>query len=319
MQRQILGQTGLEVSWLGLGGHLFPSYPVTYYPGFYGRRFMEHEAESIRRDVIETALNHGINLLAADFDFEARALGRILRDLHVRDQVIITSVIDFQPDPDRAFAWTELEAKIDLLLTNLRTDRLELPQIRVSDRLLSSGLLEDLVGAFAIMKAKGKIVAPIYYSGDNDLQVLSIGLQRGWFPVVMKAFGLLNPRPLEILMPEVIRANAGFIGIVPFQKGWLFDCGREAGLSPAHTARLGLRWLADQPGVSSILFGVAGSEEIRENVQAVSQQLSDRHFQQGLARLTRTSTYQRFLDQVERLAPHLAFDWRDIEAAACAD
>ena len=41
MELRPLGDTGLKVSPIGLGGHLFPQNARDYYPGFYGRRIIE--------------------------------------------------------------------------------------------------------------------------------------------------------------------------------------------------------------------------------------------------------------------------------------
>ncbi|MEW6263508.1 MAG: aldo/keto reductase [Thermodesulfobacteriota bacterium] len=316
--RRSLGSTGLEVSILGLGGHVFPVQARDYYESFYGRRFFNNEAWSQRREIVAAALEAGLNLLAVDFDFEARAVGRILKETGGRDGVFITAVIDFRPVPGEAIKWSDLEDSIDRMLTSLQTERLELPQIRVTDRYLEMGLIEDMIPTLARLVEKGKILAPVFYGGDSDLKVLTAGLEKRQFPVVARAWGWLNPTVRDYLLPAVVTARAGFIGFVPFQKGWLFDCGREAGLSPADVARFGLSWALFQPGVTSVLCGAAGAGEIKFNARTAVAGLDSSFLEEMAGRLSATRTYGRFLSLVRQTAPHLVHDWRGIREACAA-
>ncbi len=310
MEKRLLGNTGIEVSVIGLGGHIFPSEPTEYYDGFYGRRILEEEALAVRRSVVETALSAGINLLAADFDFEASALGRILEELGARNKTIITTVIDFRPAPDQPIQWSELEEGIDCRLSQLRTDRVELPQIRVENRFLEIGLLEELVWRLAGIKDKGKIIAPVFYSSDSDLDVLIAGLEQGLFSVTARALGLLNPMARETLLPYVLTAGAGFLSFVPFQKGWLFDCGAEAGMPATDTVQAGLQWPLAVPGVTAALCGASGSDEVLANVAAVENGSLTWPLDEQIGRLTATKSYDRFIDEIGQHAPHLVHDWR---------
>ena len=308
MRLRRLGSTGLKVSALALGGHLFPSQAQEYYDGFYGRRILEREEYGLRRKVVETALDEGINLLAADFDFEARALGRILKELGARNQVHLTAVLDFRPEPGRLVNWTDLEQSVDRVLSLLDTDHLDLPQIRTADWQMSSDLLADLTGELERLRVKGKIGPPAFYSSDHDLEVLLYGLEQGLFPVVMRAFGLLNPTAAQTLLPAVVQAGAGFIGFVPFQKGWLFDCGAEAGQNEFLTAHTGLSWALSQPGVTALMCGASDPLQIRQNAAAA--RALGQVDPAAVVALTRTKTYETFLERIKDQAPHLAHDWR---------
>jgi len=319
MERRPLGRTGLEVSILGLGGHLFPAGTQTYYPGYFGRRILEEPSLEARRRVIEAALDGGINLFASDFDFEAESLGRVLSEFGAGAEIMVTAVVDFRVEPGRPFHWDDLERKVDHQLILLDRDRLDLPQIRVSDRYLEGGLMFDLLARLEDLQAKGKIGVPAFYAGDHDLAILPTGLDQGWFPVVMKAFGLLNPQAGAKLLPKAVEVGAGFIGFVPFQKGWLFDCGREAGLTAVETARAGLAWALNQTGVASVLAGVSGVEELRQNIRVVQNfSAAKLDLTDTIGRLAGTETYARLMESFRAEAPHLALDWREIEAGVCA-
>jgi aryl-alcohol dehydrogenase-like predicted oxidoreductase len=310
MEKRPLGRTGLEVSIMGLGGHLFPVEAVDYYQSFYGRRVLELEAMETRLPVIEAALTAGINLFAADFDYEVRALGQGLRHFSARDRAVVTAVVDFRLEPDQNVKWAELESSVDHLLTMLESERLELPQIRVSNWYAQCGVLEDLVGVCQDLTLQGKISVPAFYSSDHDLEVLVHGLDKGWFQVVCRALGILNPTAGRDLLPLVASAQAGFIGFIPFQKGWLFDCGREAGLSDRETARAGLGWAWQHTGVTSMLCGSSGPGEVTQNARSAPVSGHRLDWRAALTKLTATEAYDRFIRNITESAPELAFDWR---------
>ena len=74
--RQKLGETGVTVSRLGLGGH-------TFAPRYGG----EDRAE--RRellDIVSTALEEGIDVFDVTADEERQTLGEIVRELDVRNR-----------------------------------------------------------------------------------------------------------------------------------------------------------------------------------------------------------------------------------------
>ena len=312
MEKRYLGRTGLDVSVLALGGHIFPPGAGDYYPGFYGRRIVEDGVFDTRFPVIEAALECGVTLFGADFDYEARALGKALHILNARDRILITAVVDFRIEPGQPVHWDALEQGIDRLLDLLATDHLELPQIRLAGWYQAEGLLDELLGRLDHIREKGKITCPVFYSSDQDIQVLQEGVERGGFDLVARAFGMLNPKAKETLLPLAARRNTGFIGFVPFQKGWLFDCGREAGLSDFDMARAGLAWILLQEGVTSVLTGASGPGEVRQNAQAIEKGASAQWLTAVVKRLAETTAYDRFLAQVKKLAPELAFDWREM-------
>ena len=303
--RRALGSTGLEVSAAGLGGHLFPGPPHAYYQGHYGRRFVESEAAADRRPVIAAALEAGINLFAADFDFEARALGRILRDLGALDRVVLTAPLDFRFEPDREPDARLLIRAVETRRTELGAEILHLPQVRVADW-MPDALLAAMAAELETLAQSGRIASPAYYSGDRDTAVLLRGLAAGLFPVVFRGLSVINPTAGLDVAPRAREAGAGFIGFLPFQKGRLFDIGREAGLTPAETAALGLSWALGPGGADAVLCGAAGPGEVRINAAASGSPFVAGH----LDRLTAAPGYARFLEELRRAEPQLVHDWR---------
>lgn len=319
METRVLGSTGLEVSAIGLGGHLFPEKPVDYYPGFYGRRFLEGEFYEKRLEIIEEALRGGVNLFAADFEYECRALGRALKEIGARDRVLLSTVVEFRPERGARIKWDKLEKEIDRLLVLLNTDRIDLPQIRTADWHVEENILADMAGLLAGLAEKGKIGVPAFYSSDNDVNVLITGLRQGLFKVVLRAMGLLNPTAYLKVLPEVVKADAGFIGFVPFQKGRLFDCGFEAGLGADSIAGAGINWVMDQEGVSGLLCGASNPEELAMNIDRVNNPLPELELKNILAGIIETNAYDAHISELQKEAGHLVLDWRksDPEGLGC--
>ena len=77
--RRKLGETGVTVSRLGLGGH-------TFMPRYGG------EGRAERRellDMVSTALEEGIDVFDVTIDEERQTLGEIVRELDVRDRAFL--------------------------------------------------------------------------------------------------------------------------------------------------------------------------------------------------------------------------------------
>ncbi len=92
MQYRNLGRTGIKVSVVGLGGHEF--HPDSRVAGFGdnkdlavtpGHIFPGFGGEN-RLRIVETALEAGVNLFDLTIDSEKEAMGRILREVDVKDE-----------------------------------------------------------------------------------------------------------------------------------------------------------------------------------------------------------------------------------------
>ena len=184
---------------------------------------------------------------------------------------------------------------------------LSFPQIRL-DNSLTSGALEDLAGFLKGLMQKGKIAAPVYYGGDADRDVLVQGLEKKLLDAVAAPLGPLNPAAARDILPLAEKSGAGFMALVPFQKGLFFDCGREAGLSDRDAARAAWGMLRNHHGLSTALFGVSGPREVRDNLTALAS--AGPPDSEILARFFNTRTYERFISEMKQHAPHLAVDQR---------
>jgi aryl-alcohol dehydrogenase-like predicted oxidoreductase len=128
--------------------------------------------------------------------------------------------------------------------------------------------------------------------------------------VVARALGWLNPSPVRRLLPAVVEQGAGFMAFVPFQKGWLFDLGRQAGVSDEKTARFGLSWALTRPGVTTVLCGAATPDQAAANARAAAWPMTEAEMADVARRLAATEAYAAFYRRIHQAAPQLAVDRR---------
>jgi len=106
--RTTLGNTGVELSRLGLGGH-------TFLPRYGG---MDRADRVELRNIVVTAVEEGINLLDVTLDEERIVGGELLKDLGVRDSVFLTcwlskkltqTAVDMNAEAERALSLLQLD------------------------------------------------------------------------------------------------------------------------------------------------------------------------------------------------------------------
>ncbi len=316
MTRRPLGQTGLKISPLALGANVFPAGGGGWYESYYGRKVREDVADAERRRLIEVALDLGVNLVLTETPPDVAQLGRLIRQngSGLRDRVnLLGLLLDWRPETAAAADGAAFRAELDQLLEVLGTDRLEILNIRLGAAgLLTADFIQMVEHLANDLKLKDKISALSFYSHDRGDEVMLAGVKSGPFDVAYWNFGFLNPLAAWRVLPAAVARGMGFVAFVPFQKGWLFECAREAGLGDRldQVAGAGLRWVLAHPGVSSVAVGVADVAQLEDNARAVSENFS-RDDEDLLKRLTRTEAYEKFLNIVKHDNPALYFDWRE--------
>jgi len=311
-----LGQTGLEISPLALGANVFPAGEGDWYESYYGRKVKEDVADAERRRLIEAALALGVNLMLTETPPDVAQLGRLIEcdGQEFRNKFnLLGLLLDWRPETAAAADGAAFRSELDQLLEVLATDRLEILNIRLgSAGLLTADFKQMVEQLVDELKSQGKITAFSFYSHDRGDEVMLAGVTSGLFDAVYWNFGFLNPVAARRVLPATVEHGLGFVAFVPFQKGWLFACAREAGLEDRlnDVAGAGLRWVLAHPGVSAVAVGVADAAQLEANVRAVSANFSGDD-EDLLKRLIQTPAYEHFLNIVKRDNPALYFDWRD--------
>ncbi len=172
-----------------------------------------------------------------------------------------------------------LKQQVELSLRNLRVDRIDLIQLH---RIDPDVPLADQVGAFAELKAQGKV----RHIGLSEVSVDELEEARRITEIasVQNLYNLTN-RQSQDLLDHATREGIAFIPWFPIATGDLAapdspvaDIARELDASPSQVA---LAWLLAISPVVLPIPGTKSVDHLRENLGATSLVLSDEH----LARL----------------------------------
>ncbi len=312
MEYRTFGSTDIVVSRLGLGSHMFPL-DNPRWDGYHGKGIREDVNYAEKRRVFERALELGVVLFDCDFAFEKDLVGRVVTDLGVRDSVVLASWMDYRPENPEAVDWERFMHTFDQLLKTLRTDYLDILNWRYATGFDTPEFTCEFREQTDRLKAAGKLRATAFYTGDGSDELICAAASSGACDALFRGFGFLNPQARERVLPLVAERNMGFLGFIPFQKGWFFECAAEAGLMDDRgvaIARLGLKWVLEYTSLSSTLIGVSTLAELEANCAAVDGLPLSEEEQALLMRLVETSAYGRFIDLMGSENPHALRDWR---------
>jgi aryl-alcohol dehydrogenase-like predicted oxidoreductase len=250
MQRRPLGSTGIDVSLLGLGTvKLGRDQAVTYPLPF---RIPDDRAA---RSLLSVARELGINLIdtAPAYGAAEERLGGLLAGMR-REWVICTKVGEEFGDgrSHHDFSPAHVRMSVERSLRRLGTDWLDVVLIHSDGRdvevLERSGALETLRD----LKAAGAIraIGISHKSPEGARRALALGCD-----VIMAT---LNTGYRDEA-PVIAEAGARGCGVLV-----------KKALASGHAAADGLRWVAEQPGVSSIVVGTIDERHLRENASVLT-------------------------------------------------
>lgn len=306
------GSTDIVVSRMGLGSHMFPLRNPRW-DGYHGKGIREDVDYAEKYRVFERALELGVVLFDCDFAFEKELVGRVVADLGVRDNVVLASWVDYRPEEPETVDWKHFINAFDQLLNTLKTDHLDILNWRLAFGFDTPAFASDFREQTDRLKAAGKLRATAFYTGDGSDELICSAARSGACDALFRGFGFLNPQARERVLPLVVEHNLGFLGFIPFQKGWFFECAAEAGLmgdQGVAIARLGLKWVLEYSSLSSMLVGVSTLAELEANCAAIDGLPLSEEEQALLMRLVKTTAYGRFVDLMDNENPHVLHDWR---------
>jgi predicted aldo/keto reductase-like oxidoreductase len=209
MSYRKLGQTGVEVSALGIGGSHIGGKPT--------------EAEAIA--IMRKALDGGINFMDNCWDYHAGTseirMGKALRDGY-REKAFLMTKIDGR-DAKSA------EKQINESLTRLQTDRIDLMQFHEIIRMEDPEKIFAKGGALeAVVKAQkaGKIRF-IGYTGHKSpeihLKMLEVADAHGFrFDTVQMPLNVMDAHYASFgakVLPELVKREIGVLGMKPLGSG----------------------------------------------------------------------------------------------------
>ncbi|MDZ7963328.1 MAG: aldo/keto reductase [Aulosira sp. DedQUE10] len=279
MPERVLGNTGVKVPILGLGG-AGTNTPLD-------KNDQEREAVAI----IEKALELGIRYFdtARSYGTSEIYLGKVLPTQ--RAKVFLASKTDKR---DRDGAWRELESS----LKRLNTDYLDLWQLH---HVSYSQELDQIFSPSGAIKAleearQQKIVRFVGITGHHDPQVIAEGLRRFQFHTTLIPINAVENHHSQSFIPAILplakQQNLGVIAMKVPAYGKLFQGG---GLDNINQA---LGYSMSQPGVHCCVIAADSVQQLEENVNAArsyqpltNQQLVE--IEQCTAQIWQDSTFYR--------------------------
>jgi aryl-alcohol dehydrogenase-like predicted oxidoreductase len=289
MQYRRLGDSGLVVSAVGLGGNNF------------GRR-IDLDAT---RAVVNTAIDEGITLLdTADIYGESEDfLGKLLRGN--RDNLVIATKFGMPlhgPDWEARGGRRYIMRAVESSLRRLRTDYIDLYQLHMPDR---GTPINETLGALDELVRSGKVryigISNVdgWQVADADWAARSRDLTR--FISVQNNYSLLEREIEKEVTPSCERFGLGILPYFPLASGLLTGKYHRGEPPPAGTRLAGrpealsdrvfdvieqlekyaaergrtlldvaIGGLAAQPAVASVIAGATKPEQVRANVAAAA-------------------------------------------------
>lgn len=314
MNRRRLGDSGLEVAPLALGGNVFG--------------WTADEGTSFA--VLDAFLDAGFNFVdTADMystwvpghhgGESETIIGKWLKRSAKREKVLIATKLGLEMGPGKkGLSKSYIKQAAEASLKRLQTDYIDLYQAHTDD---TDTPLEETLGAFAELIKEGKITAigASNYSAERLDEALKVSGRNGWprYETLQPEYNLYDRAGFETKLQPLCR-QAG-LGVIPYYslasgfltgkyrsekdlenkarapkvKNYLTPRGRRildaldetAKQHHATPAQVALAWLAAQPAISAPIASATSVEQLRELAKAAELALDP----QAIERLNQAS------------------------------
>jgi aryl-alcohol dehydrogenase-like predicted oxidoreductase len=302
MNKRRLGDSGLEIAPLALGGNVFG--------------WTADERASFA--VLDAFLDAGFNLIDTADIYSMWApgnhggesetiIGKWLKRSGKRPQVLIATKLGLELGPGKkGLSKSYIKQAAEASLKRLQTDYIDLYQAHTDD---ADTPLEETLGAFAELIKEGKVTAigASNYSAERLDEALKVSGQNGWprYETLQPEYNLYDRAGFETkLQPLCRQAGLGVIPYYSLASGFLTgkyrsekDLGNKARaqkvknyLNPrglrilkaldevarqhqATAAQVALAWLAAQPTITAPIASATSVEQVQELTKAADLQL----------------------------------------------
>lgn len=254
MQKRIIGDTGLEVSVIGLGTVKFGrNQSVKYSTSF------SLPTDDAIKDLLSFAKDLGINLIdtAPAYGTSEERLGKLLVGRR-QEWVLATKVGESFFDGHSSFDFSPkaVKSSIDLSLKRLRTDYLDIVLVHSDGRDLSIIKEENIFSTLETLKKEGKIRA--YGLSSKTVEG-----------------GMLTVEHADIAMVEFNHANVDQQKVIAraftLKKGIFI----KKALASGHLSKISakdpithaMQFIFKEKGITSVVVGTLSREHLQENVE----------------------------------------------------
>jgi L-galactose dehydrogenase len=279
MLHRPLGNTGLKVSAIGLGGVAFGDMYGTMGPG-------------VADACVRKAMDLGINLIdTSPFYGQTRSesvLGDIL-STGIREKILLSSKAGRNTLTDFDFTPAAMERSVDASLKRLRTDYLD---ILIAHDIEFATDFEPIFTDTAEILQKLKKAGKCRFIGmsGHPLGILRTAIERCKLDIVISYthYTIQNQRLLTELLPTAEQHGVGVINASPLCMGLISDAGAQdwhpapenvkaAGREAAEICRqrgvslaaLGMQFCLGERRIACTLTGAATARELETNVRAI--------------------------------------------------
>ncbi len=264
--RRAFGNTGLQVSALGLGG------------GQVGNASL---SEPAAKRLLTQALDLGLNLIDTARGY-GQSEARIAKYLGPRRQeVVLSTKVGYGVAGVADWTYDAVRLGIDEALQTLGTDWIDIVHLHsCSLEVLQRG---EVITALEEARQAGKVRVAAY-SGEN--QALDYAVSTGRFQAVQTSINLADQRNLDRLLPEAQARGLGVIAKRPVANApWRFETRPYGQYAEEYWYRwqtmrldrrgldwqeLALRFVAFWPGVHTCIVGTANSDHLAANARLLA-------------------------------------------------
>ncbi|ABV60947.2 aldo/keto reductase [Bacillus pumilus] len=303
MKKVTLGRTNLQVNPIGLGTNAVG-----------GHNLFPNLSEDAGRELVETALDQGVNFLDSAFIYglgrSEELIGEIIAKRGGRENLVLATKgahkeVNGQIELDNSRDF--LREQVENSLKRLKTDYIDLYYMHFPD---GRTPLEEVAGTLKELKDEGKIRA--IGASNLDFEQLQAFNRDGYLDVLQSEYSLLKREAEKDLLPYCVEHRISFIPYFPLASGLLtgkftkdatFDDIRakdplfqgEAFLQNlekvdklkaiaqsknAETAHVALAWLLAQDGIDAIIPGAKRAEQVQQNLKTNEVQLTKEEINQ---------------------------------------
>ncbi len=280
MKYKRFGKTGVEVSIISIGGHEYlddgssrgfnEDFELATTPGY----IFEGFGQEIRKQVLKTAYEYGVNLFDVTQDSEKEALGRNLSDLPPPHEMFVLTrpegmVYTYDKFNVKMSKYELLEREVKRILKFLRRVCLDFLNFAFMKEALDNDehYLDKIASNIEKLKDKGFIKWAVAdtFSGESTYVEQ---IEKGCFDGININFNFADCGALEKVLPLAHKMKLGVITREAFMKGELFKMGEEVGLKDRNSlAQTALKWNLSFNEVTSVIMGTNNPDHFRKNLE----------------------------------------------------
>ena len=279
MRYKKLGQTGVKISILSMGGHEYlpdgrsrgfnEDFKLAVTPGF----IFEGFGSDRRKHNLSIAFEHGINLFDVTQDSEKEALGRNLKEISPPYEIFIQTrpegmVYTYDLHNRKMGQYELLKAEVQRSLKLLKRDHLDFLNIAFMQSALDhdSEYLDKIRSNVEHLKKEGLIRFACADTFSGESTYLS-QIESGVFDAVYINFNFADYGAIRKVFSAATEKGLGVISREAYMKGQLFNMADEIAFSDrSRLAQVALKWNLSHDAVTTVVVGTNNPEHLEKNL-----------------------------------------------------